>query len=132
MNITVEITNERILSLLCNAFEGGVNYWVTEVEAGEPPLDPDALKNITAHGDNYWHWSQTWPALGGWITVVEQDTETGKLTRHRLDHLKIKDGLRLMAKNSPKYFADVLTGDTDVETGDVFLQWCLLQELKYG
>jgi hypothetical protein len=42
-----------------------------------------------------------------------------------LDIKVIKAGLKIMAKKYPRYFADIVNGDADEETGDVFLQCCL-------
>lgn len=45
---------------------------------------------------------------------------------------KIEKGLAVIAVNSPADFGDILSGDYDNNTGDVFLQYCLFGEVIYG
>lgn len=128
MELKFEVPIGKILSLLCCALEGGASYWAPQVEEGEPSRDPSAMDGI----EDYWHWSQKWPATGGWITITEVDPDTGQGRNHRLDRDRVRSGLRLMAENSPGHFSDFMSGDEDGETGDVFLQYCLFGEIVYG
>jgi hypothetical protein len=37
-----------------------------------------------------------------------------------------------MAREAPQHFADFLNENDDADTGDVFVQCCLLGEIRYG
>lgn len=52
--------------------------------------------------------------------------------RHTLDRDAVERGLRLMADRHTKNFMDLVTENSDVITGDVFLQLALLGEVVYG
>lgn len=118
-----ELTDEQVMNLLCAALEGGSNYWISEVHQGEEPAQPL---------DNDFAWFEWWPVYGGSIKLVELDPDTGERKQHILNKDVLREGLAKMAEKSPRHFADVLAGNDDGETGDVFLQYCLLGELIYG
>ena len=128
---SIKITQDTVRGLLCTAFEGGSNYWYTNVE----PLDfPDGKSLVDyAQGgsmqsqDNYWHWSQLIPTTGGSVKVETVDNDV-----FHLDDKTIQSGLSLMSTKYEKHFSDVLTENYDATTGDVFLQLCLFKEIVYG
>lgn len=128
MDVTVLVSFDQISSLLCSAFEGGSNYWYL--------ID-------SYHAPGIYHFrssvEQIYPYLdyplnhGGFVMIetLEKDEIEGKTT-WRLDQTAIEEGLKVMSKDFPKHFADILTENADAETGDVFLQCCLFGELVYG
>lgn len=124
-DVTIKITDEQIAGLLCNAFEGGSNYWIGEVEQGKEPTSK-------LEGDDYFHWAQWWPVCGGSVLVTECDPDTGETKAHALDRAAIERGLVSMSIKSPTYFGDFISQNDDAETGDVFLQYCLFGEIVYG
>ncbi len=126
MLVTFGVSDEKIMDLISLALEGGSNYWYSNVDAGDPPTVDFPISYMD------YDWWQTWPMMDGSTKITECDTEDGKLTVHILDKKKIQDGLALMAANHAWHFANVISGDTDIETGDVFLQYCLFGEIVYG
>jgi len=129
---TTSITAEQIRTLLCCAFEGGSNYWY---EGLAPHTYPEGLTHEdykeggnAQDPDNYWHWCQLLPTTGG--SVQFMDIESGET--HILDGDKVKSGLQIMADRCPSHFNDFLEENDDAETGDVFLQCCVLGDLVYG
>ena len=63
-NVATKIADERVASLLCDALEGGSNYWICEVSQGNEPTG----KLPT---DDYYNWSQWWPLCGGSVNISE-------------------------------------------------------------
>lgn len=51
---------------------------------------------------------------------------------HYLDLEKISHGLQKMALAEPKHFGDLMSGNDDGVTADVFVQCCLFGEVKYS
>ena len=117
--VTTIITNEAVEDLLCSAFEGGSNYWA-QAEAHTKPRA----------GATYLH---QYPIREGSVIITDMENGGRKYT---LDRSALQRGLEAMSKLEPgkgsHHWADLLKGDTDATTGDVFLQMCLFGEIMYG
>jgi len=121
VTIPVEITNEQMENLLVTAFEGGSGYWMYIKSIKYPPG-----KERKDYGD-FPVYEVPFVKNGAVIIGDNETEETWTLTL-----LKMKKGLRIMAKKYPHHFKDVLMEDGDADTGDVFLQCSLFGELVYG
>ncbi len=132
----VEIKDERIASLLCCAFEGGVGYWCRIAEYDRPERHEKYLDQ------RYTDWPL---AEGGAVYVQDHvdsyeededgyflDDDGERLPFLKLDRAAIDRGMRIMADKYPYHFGRFMGDDEDAETGDVFLQCCLLGEITYG
>ena len=119
IKITLEISDEILLNLLCSAFEGGSNYWYTDVAEHTDPTHAD--------DENCHHWAEWNPVYGGSIVVTDEEGE-----KHLIDRAALQRGMQIMVQNYPQHFDNVITGDDDAETGDVFLQCCCFGEIVYG
>jgi hypothetical protein len=117
LSIPTNIPEQRIKDLLCNAIEGGSNYWCATI---------DRMGGITRKQAEYRH--EVPFVEGGWLDVV--DEADGKSYHVGKDEL-IK-GLTIMAEKYPKAFADFMKENDDAETGDIFLQCCCFGEAIYG
>lgn len=116
MTMTKEIPDQDIKDLLCNAIEGGSNYWCASM---------DRKGGITQAQAEY---RQDVPFVeGGWLEVVDEE---GK--EHRLDRAAIEKGMNIFAEKYPKDFADFIGDNADAGTGDVFLQCCIFGDAIYG
>jgi hypothetical protein len=118
MNVTVtkNIKEQDIKDLLCNAIEGGSNYWCNFM---------DRMGGISPKVAPY---RQDVPFVeGGWLEVVDEE---GKA--YRLDRAAIEKGMNIFADKYPKHFADFINENADATTGDVFLQCCVFGEAIYG
>ena len=116
-NIRVSIADEDIWGLLVSAFEGGSNYWIRRVEiTTEPTEAADDLARV--------------PLAGGALRFEIDNDDAVPL--RLLDRPALVAGLELMAKLHPQHFADVIRDSSDADTGDVFLQVCLFDELVFG
>lgn len=132
-------TRQQIMKdLLCNAFEGGSNYWYRidgyiypagkthkDLEAQKAAENPDSFeKTFFPHTDL--------PFMGGAVQVRDMEGEQGLVA---LDLKKCRRGLKLMedpANGLAHHWADVLKENDDATTGDVFLQLALWGKLIYG
>lgn len=132
MELTLEIDNEAIKNLLCCAFEGGSGYWarIDNYKLRKDLKMKDFQEGGKMQGEDYWHPSQIVPLVDG-CAVVVQDTEDDDKV-YTLDLAALQRGLRIMATAYVHHLGAFLGGDADAETGDVFLQCCLLGEVKYG
>jgi hypothetical protein len=152
--ITRPISLERVKSALCTAFEGNP-FWYRVEDYVFPPgtVDKDfsqggKFNNAPGSGRQYWHPSQIIPTVeGGAVQIIcdeisddfknqwipEDGAEKG-VNYLLLTKEKLIRGLELMAKRFPKQFLaefpisndDAYEGDAD--TGDIFLQCCLLAD----
>lgn len=120
-SISVNITKEQVLSLLCSAFEGGSNYWASSVE------ETDIAPTAPLPDNNYWHWSQWNPVNGSPVIVTDIDGNT-----HTVNAEALRKGLAAMAVKCPHAFADAIAGTIDAETGDIFLQCCCFGQVVYA
>jgi hypothetical protein len=124
MNVKVvfDIPEERVQDLLCNALEGGSNYWYLIEQAIYPHGETKASLKI-----EFEHLEL--PFKGG--TLVFSSLEEPEKEKTYLTLAIITDGLQLMANKYPKHFADFLSENDDATTGDIFLQCCLFKEVIY-
>jgi hypothetical protein len=144
--ITTQVSERRMADLLCNALEGGSNYWYDIKEFIAPPEitfrtwdrtwaqsvggeEPNAVK-IFRHID--------YPMSTGGALVIQslaegnEPDEINGNTQWRLDLPAMRRGLQLMAEKYPHHWRDFQTGNDDAATGDVFLQLSLFGEVVYG
>jgi len=126
--VEVTVENARVAGLLCTAFEGGVGYWCRIMGYREPSerravLSPDDGR-IVRYAD--------YPLTGGAAVcrLSEEETDEG-YSPLVLDRAAIQRGLALMPQVAPRHWADFLDENEDAETGDVFVQLCLLGEVVY-
>ncbi len=124
IKVIQEVFIESIQDLLCSALEsGGSSYW-SNIDSFIYPSGEtkDSL------GIKYEHLEL--PFKGG--TIVFTDLEDPKREKMRLTLESISYGLQIMANKFPKHFADFISEDYDMVTGDVFLQCCLFKAVIYG
>jgi|SRR5882672_2893936 len=123
--VTTHVSKERMSDLLCNALEGGSNYWYRIEKFVEPPSltfrsDP---KTIFTHLD--------YPMNdGGALEISSLEEPEREHVMLTLD--KLRKGLTLMAEKYPHHWTDFLKENDDATTGDVFLQLAVFGELVYG
>jgi hypothetical protein len=116
------IPDSRIEDLLCDAFEGGSNYWYIIKKFNYPPgKDKKSLGIEFAHIQL--------PLRGGSLTVGDIE---GDMPDKVLDRAAIVKGLKLMSEKYPKHYADFLAENDDATTGDIFLQLALYDEIIFG
>lgn len=108
MRLEMNVSDSRIADLLVAAFEGGSSYW-----AGVSGPYASCSKVVTGEASM--------------LVVDHVERKT-----YRLDMDVVKRGLRVFMRVAPRHFGNWLAENDDAETGDVFLQCCLLDGIVYG
>lgn len=111
------IDRQRLEDLLVTAFEGGSNYWIARAE----PLRSGRRDLYEAAFDG---------GVNIYISAERGDPRSGE--KYRLNLSNMERGLQVMADKHPRHMADILAGNDDATTGDVFLQLCLFGDVVYG
>lgn len=94
------------------------------------------LLDSAGRGASYWcenvlqYETEVNKILRGGESIIT-DRESEPEMRYAINLDRIERGLTTMARKSPQDFADILTDDYDNNTGDVFLQYCVFDELVY-
>ena len=118
VTIPTTVTYQRLSDLLCNAIEGGSNYWCTTI---------DRKGGITKEQAPY---RQDVPFVdGGWLDVDWCDRDDAPVKR--IDLEAVKKGLTVMAEKYPQHYSNFLMENDDAETGDVFLQCIVFGDVIY-
>lgn len=108
-------------NLLVGAIEGGSTYW-----AGR------CVKTPTLQRYSGTPWYENAFVDGLTMTLTESDEDGADEADHPLNLEKGIAGLRLMAEKHPRHFSNLVIGNDDAETADVWLQLTVLGEIKYG
>ena len=133
-NVPVTVTDQRISDLLCNALEGGSNYWYTITAYTKPTEMVFQCMADTLPTQIFKHIDYPMNP-GGSITIG--DREDGRphgavFINSVITKEVLLQGLRVMSEKYPRHFADFIAENDDAETGDVFLQCCCFGEIVYG
>jgi len=123
LKVELEMPEQRIQDLLCNALEGGSNYWYVIKDKRYP--EGQTKESL---GIEFEHIEL--PLKGG--TLVIGDFEAEGDEDKELNREAIEKGLKVMAEKYPRHFGDWMAENDDAITGDVFLQCCLFGEVVYG
>ena len=107
---------------------------------GWPTIKVKRSEFHLAEEDKYDCLEDKWAAIlinGGTLVVyddyeVEELEEGEKPTKYTLTLKDVRKGLRLMKKNYPNHYNDLMEECEDAITGDVWLQLAVFGELIYG
>jgi hypothetical protein len=104
VQVQYEFTREKIEELISQGFQGG-SYWLKfHSQSPAPVMD------------------------GGFMILSDQEGEV--TVCFNLNRIEL--GLKVMALKHPEHFADIICGDNDNDTGDIFLQCCMFENIIYG
>jgi hypothetical protein len=126
VGVNVDVEDERIAHLLCNAFEGGSGYWA-RIEDYRKPTDLDDLTPALDMDQIFPHIDYPLSDDGAVILRAMDDSKDLVLDREAVER-----GLKVMATKYERHWANFIRQNDDAITGDVFLQCCVLGELVYG
>lgn len=130
MKIAVDISSERIASLMVSAIESGDP--VTTAEKGGW-CSSIMLIEGTGLADSLWYANPELYERPFVIEITEVDDEkTGHTVKHRVDPAKMAAGLSVMADRFGAQFGEILTDQADAATADIFLQSILFGEERYA
>ena len=144
ISITQDIPRERVENLLCDALEGGSNYWYMIKDKIEPVGEGFAYYG--SHNEKKTKYLHLYPLQeGGALMIDDSNADEPELKEPvRLDWARVKEGLRLWALDAmkddedktrgahPRLWADFIKDNTDAETADCFLQYCIFGKVIYG
>lgn len=119
---TTEVSDERVLDMICGAFEGGSNYWIDRVRAVQPLLP--------AGTGVVWYARPEFYADPNWCFRVwaQQDSKAG----YHANSGCVYAALTKMAEDYPSDWADLINENDDANTHDLFMQLLVLGEVIYG
>ena len=143
--VTQTYEPRRIIDLLCTGFEGGMtNAWamVTDYTKPEEVAKPEGWD------DEQVYRTYQYPVSAGGAVFIQEVSDEGceqdaddfwlddqgeRLPVHKLDAESIRKGLELFAQAATRsHYDDWMNENDDAITGDVFIQLCLLGEVRYG
>jgi hypothetical protein len=126
--VETPIKSELVADMVIGAFEGGITYWCAKARPVEPCEDC-----VTYEDGCPWYAK---PSL------YENDFKI-RLQQHE-EHTKdagvdvfmtpasVQQGLSTMAEKYPEHFSDMISGNWDAATADVFVQLCVFNDIIYG
>lgn len=127
-SINFQVKEDRVRDLLVAALEN--DSWIGAFSyrygAGISNKDFIGSGRFTVP-DKYYHPSQLVPFHPDCVLIVHLvDHNSFDLTRE-----VIAKGLQLFSTHSPEHFVDFVTEQDDLTTSDIFLQYCLFNEIIY-
>lgn len=133
------IEDKDVCNLLVSALEGGSNYWYMIEESVQPKAWTFSLWREWKPGTKSPYFSDVPFNEGGALIFSvkseERDEDLARkeeAERYTLDREAMQRGLTLMAAESPRHYADFIAENDDAITADVWLQYCLFGEVKFG
>jgi len=130
--VITRVSDEHLRNLLCCALEGGSNYWYTIVQYIFPKGTQysDFQENGKHALDEYWHPTELIPFVDDCGMVFADEDAAFKPVL--LNREALEKGVQVMSDKYPAHFSNLMSGNEDAETGDVFLQCCLFGEIIFS
>jgi hypothetical protein len=119
----VTIPGQRVSDLLCNAVEGGSNYWIEYADIKYP--------EGTKRSDYEFPILEV-PFFPGGMVIFHICNPEPELEGKVLNLETIQKGLEIMMAQYPNHYADFIAENDDAITGDIFLQCCLFGKPVFG
>lgn len=137
MNVSIEVTAQRLADLMCGAIEGNhmTRAWcggVTLLQYGGKHGDA-AVDLLETGNTGPWYANPALYAGDFIIQVTELDEDKPNTrTQHKVGPGDFVIGLGLMATKHGPHFGAVMADNDDNWTHDVFLQCIALKNVVYG
>jgi hypothetical protein len=126
--VETTIKAETIADMVIGAFEGGITYWCSKARSVEPCEDC-----VTYEDGCPWYAKPSLYENDFKIRLVQHEEHTtGAGTDVFMTPASVQQGLSLMALNYPEHFSDMISGNWDAATADVFVQLCVFGTIIYG
>lgn len=131
--VPVNITAQTILGAICGAYENGYSSWFHGHKQKMNLAVGLTVEDFREGGamtipDEYWCSYYLIPITPGCSTTLivdDPDSDDDKQMTATLDLPHIINGCRIMQAQYPSHFNDLLTGNDDANTHDLFLQCCV-------
>lgn len=120
-----KVSFNDITDLLCCGLEGNIDHWAF-YRVGFTPNPEELAEYVSGPYRGLPQYAIQHPDYV--IIVVDKET----LEEYRVTLGRLKLGLTDMALKYPGHFMNFIQGDSDSETGDVFIQCCVFGDIIYG
>lgn len=114
---------QRITDMLCGAFEGGSNYWITKLDWTETSCIEDWDTKS---------WYDVLPKALGTNTHFEFMVRDLDGDWHDCDTKQLWAAVDVMSRKYYRHFRDMVAEQDDATTADVFIQCAIFGEVVYG
>ena len=114
VTVTVKMPIQTINDLFIEAIENGIGYWAHDIRV--------KVNTAGYPGTNF----EKTPPWGCVIFFADHQGE------YMINCNQAGYGLAKMSEKAPKHFANIMINDWDVETADVFFQFCIFERIIYG
>lgn len=104
--------NETIKGLWINALYSGISYWAGIEKASHKDTEYAPFKH------------------NGFVALY--DRETNSPFDEQVTKQSLLNGLKLIEKEYPHVWDDIITGNDDCETADIFVQLSIFKEIVFG
>jgi hypothetical protein len=126
--VKTTIKSETIADMVVSAFEGGITYWAGKARPVVPCEDC-----VTYEDGCPWYAKPSLYENDFKIRIVQHEEHTtGSGTDVFMTPESVQRGIDLMAEKYPSFFSDMVSGEGDATTGDVFVQLCVFGDIIYG
>jgi len=126
MQIPIDVSKQDIMYQFCAAFEGGSNYWLRGWAWAGKKEPKDSICIWYADEELY---------NEDMLIEVEYDdpdSDDGSTKEYKITYKDLVKGLKVMANDHPRHFANMIGDNADAITADVFLQCVLFKDVIYG
>lgn len=133
MKIEIDIPADRIANMMISAIESGDPVTTAARGgwcSGIKKKSRSPRKKRTA--SSIWYADPAFYEGPFVIEVMEYDETTDTETRHSVNRGDVAAGLRIMARDFPAQFAQIIEDNTDAPCADIFLQCVVFGEEKYA
>lgn len=117
----IDISDQQISDQLCNALEGGSNYWYFLPDL--TMLDSDTKLPLVDRIMN---------ALNQGKSIPIYDLEDEEIKLGDLNLKGIEKAFNIMDELFPHTLEEIIHESGDVDTGDIFLQLAVMGEIVFG
>lgn len=127
ITVQVPVPLSMVHNAITGSLEGRMSSWLHEANLDEGYTKPD--DNLVWWG-HFEVFKQPFK-----FTVVYDDPELDEgnaQARKTIENADLEKALALMAKGSAGHFADLINESDDEITHDVFMQYLVIGEVKYG
>lgn len=127
----VEVPLQRLQDVWVNFLDSGAgNYWVASASVERHGIDSVQSLALEEQAELQERYIAPFRQSGAVKVVLDEPDDVPG--HHLFDLHTIARGVEVLASKYPKALGDILSGNDDANTADIFVQACLFGELVYG
>lgn len=124
INVRTLIEENRVADLIVTGIEGGCEYWLKSFHLKETTAD---ITESPWYSD-----AAVWMDRTTIITATFEDGESDEPVVKDFTIATLHAALQLFAEEDPKNFSDLIKGNEDANTADLFFQYWILGSVVFG